>query len=331
MRQIVYRVGRRAVLLLPVIALWMIFTGSAGATTSRPCTAEETAAGVTACFTGNVTATNVLQPVPGVNPTPCPPGTDPVTGMPTGDLVCEHYSVTLRAGQTATVCVGFPAGDMGLNDIDLFVVGPNGDVVASATFSNNPECVTFTNTTCVTQTFDVRINPAFVEDIGGFTITGTLTITNGTTACGTSGNGGGGTPGPGPTGASFTGGAKLADTGLLNVNVFETLVGTTSNKGKVKFMQKQIGCAFRSDTYSAVVSQTGVDAQGHTKGKADVTGNGYNNNQPVTFHLIADDNNEPGAGYDDFTITVKNSNGIVVCQDGGTIQDGNLQFHPTTS
>src|SRR5436309_3016195 len=104
----------RAAVILTIACAFAALASTAGATTPRQITVSTPG---TTSFTGRVFATNMLQPIAGVNPTPCPPGT-----VDTADATCEHLFITAAASGHVKVCVSFPSGEFGLNDLDLFVV-----------------------------------------------------------------------------------------------------------------------------------------------------------------------------------------------------------------
>jgi hypothetical protein len=287
------------------MAVALLAAGTAWATTPPTLTLSSSG---TQNFSGQVTATNFLPPSSATQDTPCPSqAVDP------GNVVCEHLTLNATVSGTATVCVFFPSGDFGLNDLDLFVVNNSTQtlVASSTSASNTQECVTFSVTAGVQ--YEVRINPAFAE--GPFQFTGTVTFN----ATGTGGGaGGGGTPGPGPTGQSFTGGGKDSAAQQINMNVFDSDL----TKGKVAYLDKAANCRARVSTF--VVVQLTPTAQG---GHAHVVGNDMDTGNQVT--VDADDRGEPGSN-DSFTITVRaQSGGTVICSGGGTLVSGNFQFHPT--
>jgi hypothetical protein len=304
-----FRAWRRRALrvLLPVLAVALVAAGTAWATTPASLTLSSNG---TQNFSGHVTATNFLPPSPATQNTPCPSqALDPT------NTVCEHLTLNATANGTATVCVFFAPGTFGTNDLDLFVVDSSGTLVASSTSaSNTQECVTFSATAGVS--YEVRINPSFVEDVTGLDFTGTVTF-NVTGTGGGAGGGGGGTPGPGPTGRSFTGGGKDAAAQQINMNVFDSDL----TKGKVAYLDKAANCKARVTSF--VVVQLTATAQG---GDAHVVGNDVDTGNQVT--VDAHDRGEPGSN-DSFTIQVTSqTGGTVICSGGGTLTSGNFQFHP---
>ena len=53
----------------------------------------------------------------------------------------------------------------------------------------------------------------------------------------------------------------------------------------------------------------------------------YNGASGYTYKVTVQDNGEPGAGADTFTITVYNSSSAQVYTDSGTLGGGNIEIH----
>jgi hypothetical protein len=182
-------------------ALSAVFVGAfvyaAAASAATPSSVTVGASSSNATFTGDLTATNFLPATCDTDVTPtCAPGTSPspcpLAAEDPANAICEHEEIVVTDTGPVAACVAFPAGD----DVDLYVVQSDslGDVtlVASSTTSNNPECVSFDAS--AGATYELDINPFFISEATGATITGTVTF----------GSGGGGTSGGG-TGGGTTG------------------------------------------------------------------------------------------------------------------------------
>jgi hypothetical protein len=291
-----FRPGRRAILvLLPVILIFAgTFNGTAQATTSGSGSIP-TATGSTSTFYD----TNFF--VPNAAALPCDP--------PFSNATCDYYTLTATATGQVQVCTSYPQDMFGMTDFDVFVYDSNGNTVASGTTTADPECVIFNVT--AQQTYVIALDPIFLVMIPTTTHT-TIQFFSGT---GTANGGGGST-----SGQSITGGGKTVDGGQFALPVYQV----TTRHGKIKFAKGAL-CNFRAEENpSWIVAFTGS--------KVHVEGQGYNNNNPVSFVADIQDNGEPGSsgsagGPDVFTVTAKDSSGTVTCSGGGQLVDGNTQYH----
>lgn len=309
----------RAAVLLLFVCVAAFFAGGVNAAT--PSSGTVSASSPTATFTGGpLTAPNFLPDCPSQTADP-------------GNTVCEHYTLTVVGSGTVQACVQFTDDVMHLNDVDVFVyqvdpvTGTQTQIAAGIT-ANNPECVSFPNT-LANGLYEIRINPSFISpyscpdatvtrpcallmppELAQIIISGTVTFTPTPTPPGGSGN-------TLPPGTKMTGGGKTTDAGQFNLNLF----ASDWSKGKVKFAQTAAGCAFRSSQMTSEIFTTTADG-----GNVDFSGQGMNNNQPVTFQGHAEDHGQPSTA-DVFQITATDANGVVVCKGGGFVSDGNVKYH----
>src|SRR5690348_5904229 len=120
----------RGLRMLLTAAVYLLITnGSALAATPAGTTFAAAPASQSASFATHAFATNFLGSTPDpITMSPCPPG-----AIDAGDVICGHFELQINSPGLLQTCVGFPSGDTGLNDIDVFLAGPDGVVVASAT------------------------------------------------------------------------------------------------------------------------------------------------------------------------------------------------------
>jgi hypothetical protein len=148
---------RRAWVAPLVVAALALAFGQDSAKAATP-PAATVSAGAPVSFTGHLEMTNF--------------GECPSQAMDPMNLVCEHFTATVTSAGTLGFCVPFPPGVTGLNDLDLFLFNEAQTEVAASATSNNPEVLTFT--TSGPGTFELRINPSFLE--GPIDFTGTASL-----------------------------------------------------------------------------------------------------------------------------------------------------------
>ncbi len=305
------RAWRRRVLCLCTGVATVALAFATAASAATPPAETVSSSNPTATFSGQLTMPNFLPPQP--NGSPCPDqATDP------GDVVCGHNTVTTAQAGTVTTCVSFsaPGDPFGMTDLDLFVVDrtatstTNGQIIASSTSQQNPECVTFN--TVAGGSYEIQINPSFL--IGPTTFNGTITFqaANGGVAGGPTGNNGGGVG----SGQKMTGGGKTTDAGQYSINAFQS----DPSKGKVQFSNG--ACSIKSSGFTTIAMSPSANG-----GQLDATGPGQANGRNAQFHVHAEDHGEPSTN-DVFTITATDpTSGAIICQGGGQVQNGNLQYH----
>jgi hypothetical protein len=326
--------ARRLFSLLAVALLFAVFLANAHAAGSASVNSMHRSAS----FTGHVTAPNFMPPCdpsmepcswPTTSPTPCPSQeADPI------NTVCEHFTVkcddsvpgqcapgtALEAG-TAYACVSFPPGDDNMNDVDVYVVDQDGNIVASVTDDANPECLAFP--VAPGGSYEIQINPAFIDmsNVLGFDISGSLTFTPtnpGGTATGTKSSS--------QLNNEMEGGGRLVDGSEFNVQVAEKEL----NERKLKFKSADEGplsCAFRATSFDTVlIYSTASDGDGDPTGQAQIAGDGLNHKQPVSYNVTVTDGGRHGQG-DSFSITLTDPNtGAVVCYHNGPLAKGDVDY-----
>jgi hypothetical protein len=300
---------QRLVLLPAVLLLFAVYLGTAKAAT--PSGATVSSLNPSASFTGHVSAPNFLNPTCDTSMTPqCPPGTSP-SPCPHQvedpmNVVCEHFTVNAAESGTVSACVGFPPGDNGLNDIDLYIVDSNNSLVASSLSDADPECVAFP--VVATLSYEIHINPFFIETLGGFDIQGSVVFTSGSASG----------QGKNALGPEMEGGGKLLDGTEFNIKMAQF----EPKERKLKVKSPDHGpCAFKATDFAVVqIYQTGVDSSGDPTGKAHIEGNGLNSKQQVTFVADVTDGGEHGSGD---TFTFSTSDG---CFASGPLQHGDVDY-----
>lgn len=292
-----------AVIAACACALAVFSAGASAATTTGGKTSATVGSGSTNVeFTGEVLATNFLPPDPLTN-SPCPnQATDPL------NAICEHFRIDVQATGTLQVCVEFDTGvAVDMNDVDVYLVGPDGTIVANGTTANNPECVT---ASVSTGHYEVQVNPSFAEGPAG--IHGDVTFTPQQTSNGQwwwmKGDDwmdGHGQDNHGGQYGHREDGDKDQD------------------HDKWYYKNDSQGCSFRSTHFDvANFTSTGKDLQGNGTGIGHFEGEGTNYGQPVTFVIDLVAAGWPFIG-DYFTITTSDGR----CHTTGHVTKGYNHYH----
>ncbi len=308
--------GRRLLLLLlPVLATAAMFfanAASAATTADGQTSATLSSSNTSVEFVGETKVTNFLPPDPITN-SPCPSqAADPA------NAVCEHFTLNVTQAGTVNVCVQYDTGLTGMNDEDVYIVGPGGVVVASGTTSNNPECVSFAVTSSTTGLYEVQVNPSFNEGPTG--IDGKVTFTP--------------QPVAQPSCFKFYGhyeqGSGRTHYASDDDDAHRGYYSYKSNRddehgskyGSFRYRNDSEHYNFTSTRVDSLqYQQIGTNPLGGAIWKLTATGAGYNNGQPVTFTITSIASGMQGVGD---TFTIQTSDNQV---GGGQIASGQNSYH----
>jgi hypothetical protein len=308
------------VLLLPVLVLALAFgQGTASAAVKsgcgpdgpivnptnpdNPCNKATVSAQATSVtFTGTVQANPNTVPscdrtatpncVAPTNDSPCPEQSgDPV------NVLCEHFILTAAVAGNANVCITFPPGMFGDNEVDVFIVDPtNGTILgtpgtAATTLSTGDQQVCTSADLTANQTVEILVQAPFLDEFSD-AITGVVTFTPKSTvviSCfkyyGQYERGGGDDDHHGHYHAQGHRDDKRGEKG-----------------GKVHYRNDDEGYHFHSTQIDDVeFTQVGTTLTGQAIWKLHMAGEGVDNGQPVTFAI--DEVDAGGNGLDSFLIT----------------------------
>jgi hypothetical protein len=307
----------RGLRMLLTAAVYLLITNaSALAATPAGATFGPAPASQSSSFTTHALATNFLGSTPDpITMSPCPPGAvDP------GDTICGHFEMQINSPGLLQTCVGFPAGDAGLNDIDVYLAGPDGVVVASSTTDANPECLSFAVT--AVGAYELQLNPVFIEapvaciDASTSTadcVVGSVTFLPGAKASANTADQ--------PAGPEMEGNGRLADANQTEFE--EALAQNEPKENKLHVKSKDHGpCSFKATSFDSVLVTGTLGADGkHGNGEAKASGSGLNYKQPVTWTLDVIDGGDGDGNGDSFTFSTSDG-----CSASGPLVKGNVEF-----